>query len=144
MSEKANIGLVTGKIPTGGVKLWILHARQERDVPALDADLGKWFKITNEGYEPINAAPLDTRATTNGLVEVSSLHPIRLHHKILQMKVPVVASHDFEAELGVKSKSDLSKVLFSPVLGKVGKFYASDSFRENMVYEVWATRCVEL
>ena len=73
MTEKANIGLVTGKIPTGGVKLWILHERQERDVPALDADLGQWFKITNQRYEPMNAAPLDTRATTNGLVEVRSL-----------------------------------------------------------------------
>lgn len=49
-------------------------------------------------------------------------------------------AHDFEKELGVKSKADVTKVLFSPVLGKVGKFFASDEFKENIVYTVWATR----
>lgn len=70
MSEKANIGVVTCRTASGGVKLWHVHERQEREVPGLNAELGMWFKIKSDtSYEPLAVPPIETRCRDQ-LVEV--------------------------------------------------------------------------
>lgn len=107
-------------------RIWLFNDFIEQDIEGITCKLGDWF-LCIQNKDKWDYKLIEPKLET------------RVNDWKVEIKVPVIMCRHLVSDIGIKSNTKMDKILFSPVVGRVGLFLSSDKYVDGIIYEVWVT-----